>query len=140
MTPKAVSHIKFPIRVRKSRTCVYIQDAAERTFASVAYSPDIPSSYEYARLVYSTQARAIEDARKGKIRPPPADGPPVPPDDLTFEVEVWLDDDSGVEKTLGRFAKATHAQLFFEAVRAEYHGRMLRVRQGIRVIWEKGGV
>ncbi len=39
LTPKAVSHIKFPIRVRKSKTCVYIQDAAERTFASVAYSP-----------------------------------------------------------------------------------------------------
>ncbi len=86
----------------------------------------------------SAQARAIEDARKGKARPAPNVGPPVPPDDLTFAVEIWFDDDSAVEITLGRFAKATHAQIFFDAMRAEYHNRIMRVRQGIRVIWEKG--
>lgn len=114
---------------------MYIVDAADKTFCSVAYSKRHPLSYDYARLVCTAQARAIEDAHRG--RTPAKSEPPAPPDDLTFKVELWFDDESGVQQTLARTAKVTHAKQFVLGIQPEYAGRNLKIRQGIRVIWEK---
>lgn len=136
---EVVSHIRFPLRVLKNGTHVYILDAGDRAFATVAYSKRVPFSFEYAKLVCTAQARALTDVfeRKTPNTPPPA--AEAPTEDLAYKVELWFDADNDVQQVLARFAKATHAQLFFEAIRSEYHGRILRVRQGIRVIWETAG-
>lgn len=135
---EVVSHIRFPLRVLKNGTHVYILDAGDRAFATVAYSKRVPFSLEYAKLVCTAQARALTDVFERRI----PNAPPVADElteDLAYKVELWFDADNDVQQVLARFAKATHAQLFFEAIRSEYHGRILRVRQGIRVIWETAG-
>lgn len=135
---KLVSHLRFPLRVLKNDTHVYILDAGDRAVATVAYSKKVEHSFDYARLVCTAQARALTDAFEG-TKPAKAAVPQMrPPEDLVFAVELWFNDDSAVQQVLARFAKATHAQVFFEAIRAEYHGRLLRVRQGIRIVWESG--
>jgi hypothetical protein len=136
---KIVSHLRFPLRVLQNATHVYILDAGDRAFATVAYSKRVPHSREYARLVCTAQARALTDVFDGKMPNRAAEPVKTPPEDLPFKVELWFDDDSAVQQVLARFAKATHAQLYFDAIRAEYHRRNLRVRQGIRVVWETKG-
>lgn len=136
---EVVSHIRFPLRVLKNGTHVYILDAGDRAFATVAYSRRVPYSFDYAKLVCTTQARALTDVFERRTPHMPASPNSDAPEELVFKVELWFDDDSAVQLVLARFAKATHAQLFFDGIRSEYHGRTLRVRQGIRVIWETGG-
>ncbi len=135
---KIVSHLRFPLRVRKNATHVYILDAGDRAVTTIAYSRNVPHSFDYARLVCTAQARALTDIFEGKNpeRPAVPDKAKAPPEELVFAVELWFDDDSAVQQVLARFAKSTHAQLFFDAIRSEYHGRRLRVRRGIRTIWE----
>ena len=135
---KVVSHLRFPLRVLKNDTHVYILDAGDRAVATVAYSRKVQHSFDYARLVCRAQARALTDVFEGRSPERPAEPVKVPPEDLAFKVELWFDDDSAVQQVLARFSKATHAQVFFDAIRAEYHGRLLRVRQGIRIVWESG--
>ncbi len=133
---KVVSHLRFPLRVMKNATHVYILDAGDRAVTTVAYSRNVPHSLDYARLVCTAQARALTDVFEGR-KPQQAPVPQkAPPEELVFSVELWFDDDSAVQQVLARFAKSTHAQLFFDGIRSEYHGRRLRVRRGIRVIWE----
>lgn len=57
--------------------------------------------------------------------------------DLNFSVELWFANDSGVEQTLARTAKQTHAYILFDRVAAEYPGRILRIRQKARVLREE---
>ena len=106
--------------------------------STVAYSRNVPHSLDYARLVCTTQARALTDVFEGKNpqQPVAPDKVKAPPEELVFAVELWFDDDSAVQQVLARFAKSTHPQLFFDAIRSKYHGRRLRVRRSIRTIWE----
>ncbi len=131
-----LSHIKFPLRVRHATGHVFIQDAEGTPRSSVAYAENIPRSYEYAVFICTTLARAMTDLHDGKA--PAKVDPPAPPDDLTFKVELWFDDESAVQATLARTAKITHAKQLVMAIKAEYAGRNLKIRQGIRVIWESG--
>jgi hypothetical protein len=64
--------------------------------------------------------------------------PRILPDDydLTFAVELWFPNDSGVEQTLARCARQTHAYILFDRIKAEYPNRILRIRQKSRVIQE----
>ena len=61
-----------------------------------------------------------------------------PADELPFKVELWFDD-GGVERTLAAFARITDAKRFVLAVSQEYRGRTIRLRQGLRVLWERRG-
>lgn len=76
----------------------------------------------------------------GCEKPAPAEPtePLAPPDELTFKLELWFDDDSAVQQTLARTAKMTHARQLALGIQAEYKGRNLKIRQGIRLIWESG--
>ncbi len=103
-----LSHIKFPLRVRHATGHVFIQDAEGKPRSSVAYAENIPRSYEYAVFICTTLARAMTDLHNGKA--PAKVDPPAPPDDLTFKVELWFDDESAVQTTLARTAKVTHAK------------------------------
>lgn len=105
----------------------------DRAFGTVAYSKRTPFSLDYAKLVCTAQARVLTETFHGKKQEPP-NQPAAPPDDLTFAVELWFDDDSAVQTTLARFAKVTHAQDFYDLIKAEYLHKTLRIRQGIRVI------
>lgn len=116
-------------------THVYIQDATDRAFGTVSYSKRVPYSLDYAKLVCTAQARALTETFHGRKTEPPMQ-PAAPPDDLTFKVELWFDDDSNIQQTLARTAKVTHAKQFVLAIGTEYAGRNLKIRQGIRVIWE----
>lgn len=135
---EVVSHIRFPLRVLKNGTHVYILDSGDRAFATVAYSKRVPFSYDYAKLVCTAQARALTDVFERRTPNMPVLPAERVHEDLAFKVELWFDDDNAVQQVLARFAKATHAQLYFDAIRSEYHGRILRVRRGIRVVWETG--
>lgn len=104
----------------------------------MAYTQGVPGSFEFARFVCTTLARAMTDRHDGRATPPAPAEPPAPPDDLTSKLELWFDDDSAVQQMLARTAKMTHAKQLALGVQAEYKGRKLKIRQGIRLIWESG--
>ena len=50
---------------------------------------------------------------------------------------MWrFPNDNGVEQTLARTAKVTHAFILFDRIVAEYPNRILRIRQKSRLIQE----
>ena len=135
-----IDNVRFPLRVRRNRTHVYILDAEDRAIAAVPYSRREPQSYAYAELICKAQARALTEGFGPEKPKEETKHRPGTDEELVFSVELWFDDDSAVQQVLARFAKSVHAQLFFDSIRAGYHGRTLRVRQGIRVIWETKGL
>ncbi len=56
-------------------------------------------------------------------------------DELPFKIELWQDDDLHVQKTLARVAKITHAHQFILAIRHEFIGRSLLLRQRSKALW-----
>ncbi|MDA4845978.1 hypothetical protein [Hoeflea poritis] len=139
MPPKFADHIKFPLKVRRTRSHVFIEDADRRAHSTVAYDAHRSCSLDYATFVCKTLARALTDAHDGKsvqkdIKTKSA------PDDLSFKVEIWFEEDRGVQQTLAAFAKVTDAKSFLMIARKDYAGRNIKLRQGIRVIWEEGMV
>ena len=132
-----VSHISFPLRVRRVRSHVFVEDADGTPRTTIGFRKNVPFSRAYAEFVCKLVARGLTDLHEGKV-PAAATAldPPAPPDELSFAVELWFRNDSGVQQTLARFARLTHAQQFYRAIGTEYEGELLRLRQGIRVISE----
>ncbi|MEX3009024.1 hypothetical protein [Hoeflea sp. TYP-13] len=135
---KFIDHIKFPLKVRKTRCHVFIEDADKKPHSTVGYNGREAHSLEYASFVCRTLARALTDLHAGQKKPPKPIGPKAPPDDLSFKVEMWFDNGNGIQQTLAAFAKVTDAKAFLMIARKEYEGRNIKLRQGIRVIWEEG--
>lgn len=55
--------------------------------------------------------------------------------EVTYKVEVWSDDETRLEQTLAVIEKITDAKRFVMAVRADYTGKKILIRQGIRQVW-----
>ena len=102
----SLDHIRFPLRVRHTPGHVFIEDAAGRPRSSVAYTKGAPGSFEFAKFVCTTLARAMTDRHDTLEKPTPAEPtePLAPPDELTFKLELWFHD-SAVQQTLARTAK-----------------------------------
>ncbi len=137
MSRNFVDHIKFPLKVRRTQSHVFIEDTARKQYSSIAYEPLQPHSLEYATFVCKTLARALTDVHDGN-KPGKVLGPRASPDDLIYKIELWFEADRGVEKTLAALANITDAKSFLMIARKDYPGRNIKLRQGIRVIWENG--
>ena len=137
MPPKFLSHIRFPLKVKQTRSHVFIEDADRKAHSTVAYDGWNACSLEYASFVCRTLARALTDAHDGK-EPEKADDTKALTDELTFKVEEWSDDDVHYQRTLAAFGNVGDAKSFLVIARKDYAGKNIKLRQRCRVIWERG--
>ena len=137
MPPNFLSHIRFPLKVKQTRSHVFIEDADRKARSTVAYDDRNTCSLEYASFVCRTLARALTDAHAGKEPEKKVDPKPLT-DELTFKIEEWSNDDIHYQRTLAAFGNVGDAKSFLVIARKDYAHKNIKLRQRCRVIWEEG--